>query len=226
MIDELRPVFATLPPSAMRMELTRLVSGRLELPESLAERELSVPARRRERQDATAPPAGAQEDGSGATRRASRWRSLARREETERAFLALCIASPEAGARALGELDLDGHFTSDLLRRAAGAPARGHLREPLGRAGAEENRSTSPTPSSRRAGRAGRAGRPRGGQARDARGAAHAAGAGARSTARSRRARVQGAGDVSELARTRGEVKREFDRAYERALEETGDSRM
>jgi len=37
MIEELRPVFATLAPSAMRMELTRLVSGRLELPESLAE---------------------------------------------------------------------------------------------------------------------------------------------------------------------------------------------
>ena len=37
MIDELRPVFATLPPSAMRMELTRIVSSRLALPESLAE---------------------------------------------------------------------------------------------------------------------------------------------------------------------------------------------
>src|ERR1039458_1016824 len=36
MIGELRPVFATLPPSAMRMELTRMVSGRLALPESLA----------------------------------------------------------------------------------------------------------------------------------------------------------------------------------------------
>ena len=44
MVDELRPVFATLPPSAMRMELTRLVAGRLELPESLTERPLSAPA--------------------------------------------------------------------------------------------------------------------------------------------------------------------------------------
>ncbi len=42
---------------------------------------------------------------------------------TERAFLALCIASPEEGARALASLDLDEHFTSELLRRAAG-----HLR--------------------------------------------------------------------------------------------------
>jgi DNA primase len=36
-IEELRPVFATLPPSAMRMELTRIVSSRLALPERLAE---------------------------------------------------------------------------------------------------------------------------------------------------------------------------------------------
>src|SRR6202035_3245066 len=37
MIEELRPVFATLPPSAMRLELMRMVSGRLALPERLAE---------------------------------------------------------------------------------------------------------------------------------------------------------------------------------------------
>ena len=36
------------------------------------------------------------------------------------------------------------------------------------------------------------------------------------------RARGRESGDVSELAQRRAEVKREFDRAYERALEETG----
>ena len=41
MLDQLRSVFATLPPSAMRMELTRIVSGRLALPESVAERLLT-----------------------------------------------------------------------------------------------------------------------------------------------------------------------------------------
>ena len=41
-IEELRPVFATLAPSAMRMELTRLVSGRLALSEGLAESLLSA----------------------------------------------------------------------------------------------------------------------------------------------------------------------------------------
>jgi len=35
-------------------------------------------------------------------------------------------------------------------------------------------------------------------------------------------ARAQGAGEVSDLARARGEVKREFDRAQERALAESG----
>ena len=41
MLDELRPIFATLPPSALRMELTRTVSERLQLPESLAEQTLA-----------------------------------------------------------------------------------------------------------------------------------------------------------------------------------------
>jgi hypothetical protein len=38
-----------------------------------------------------------------------------------------------------------------------------------------------------------------------------------------RQARGQDGGDVSELAQRRAEVKREFDRAYGRVLEETGD---
>ncbi len=37
MVEELRPVFAMLPPSTTRMELTQLVSGRLSLPESVME---------------------------------------------------------------------------------------------------------------------------------------------------------------------------------------------
>ena len=44
---------------------------------------------------------------------------LARRAETERTFLALCIASPAEGERALAELDPEEHFTSERLRRAA-----------------------------------------------------------------------------------------------------------
>ncbi len=60
MIAELRPVFETLPPSAMRMELTRLVSGRLGLSEGLAETLLASGARLGR---AVAPPPRAARDG-------------------------------------------------------------------------------------------------------------------------------------------------------------------
>ena len=56
-------MFATLPPSAMRMELTRLVSSRLALPESLAEQLL----------------------GQGGQLRERRWRAGSRGRETARA---------------------------------------------------------------------------------------------------------------------------------------------
>ena len=46
MIDELRPVFATLPPSAMRMELTRIVSERLRAARELSPSALSPRAAR------------------------------------------------------------------------------------------------------------------------------------------------------------------------------------
>ncbi|HEY5343821.1 MAG TPA: DNA primase, partial [Solirubrobacteraceae bacterium] len=111
MVEELRPIFAMLPPSAMRLELTKLVSGRLALPESLMETLLAPQARPtptgRPRQsggpeggrqaalrEASSPPASARATANG----------LSRREETERTFLALCIASPEEGEQALGSL--------------------------------------------------------------------------------------------------------------------------
>ena len=56
---------------------------------------------------------------------------ITRREETERAFLALCIASPEEGAPALESLDVDEHFSSELLRRAARHLRAGDLRAPM-----------------------------------------------------------------------------------------------
>jgi DNA primase len=205
-IEELRPVFATLPPSAMRMELTRLVSGRLEVPESVVERELTArPAA------ATAPAA--------TPRRAPA--VLGRREETERTFLVLCLASPQEGAQALGELDLNGHFTSDLLRRAAEHLRAGDLREPM--RGATENGHDGKDPElegvlAELVVQAGRE-QSRPAMLRVQRMQLELA----RVDRQIQAARVQGAGDVSDLARRRGEVKREFDRAYEQALEETGD---
>ena len=209
MLDELRPVFATLPPSALRMELTRTVSERLQLPESLAEQTLASRAVSR-----SAPRSG-EGGAAGGSPRASRPASVASRgESTERAFLAQCIAEPESGARALGELSLDAHFTSDLLRRAAahlsanptdpGAQLpeedpelSGLLAELVVQAGRE-----SPAPAMLESQRM---------QLELA-----------RIDREIVRARAHASGDVSELAVRRAEVKREFDRAYERALEETG----
>jgi DNA primase len=51
-------------------------------------------------------------------------------ERSERGFLALCIALPEAGARALFAIDVDRLITSELLRRAARHIA-GRTRSPL-----------------------------------------------------------------------------------------------
>jgi len=54
---------------------------------------------------------------------------LGRRDPTERSFLALCIALPELGGRALAELDPEADLTSDVARRAA-AHLREHLHSP------------------------------------------------------------------------------------------------
>jgi DNA primase len=247
MIEELRPVFATLPPSAMRLDLTRLVAGRLELPESLAETLLAqagaagagagtgtgagqvgtgvsgAPARAggRSTGDGVAPVAGAgageraqgRQGGGGAGSRAPS--TLSRREETERTFLALCIASPDDGARALEALDPEEHFTSERLRRAAAHLRGGHLAEPM--AGIDEQ---DPELTSVLAELVVQAGRefPVPAMLEVQRMQLELA----RLDRRIRGASAEGSGEVSELAHRRAEVKRAFDQAYERALEQTG----
>jgi DNA primase len=205
-LDELRPIFATLPLSALRMELTRTVSERLQLPESLAERTLAS----RTASSAATRPAG--EGDAGA--RTPRTSVASRGESTERAFLAQCIAEPESGARALGELDLSAHFTSDLLRHAAG-----HLRAHLTDPGAQLPED-DPELSGLLAELVVQAGRevPAPAMLESQRMQLELA----RIDREIQRARGQESGDVSELALRRAEVKREFDLAYERALEETG----
>ncbi len=215
MIEELRPVFATLPPSAMRMELTRIVSSRLALPESLAETLLAGRGGGGGARD------GAASGGRTANARAGAG-GLSRREETERAFLALCIASPEEGAQALASLDVDEHFASELLRRVARRLREGDLREPMA-ASSEGNAGLDGDPELKAllAELVVEAGRER----------AHPAMLEvqrlqlelARVDRSIQRARGQESGDISELAQSRAEVKREFDRAYGRVLEETGD---
>jgi len=204
-LEALRPVFATLPPSAMRLELTRLVSGRLELPESLAEQLLAGPA--------AANPRPARANGA---RRAG----LSKREQTERAFLALCIACPEDGQKALAELNVDEHFSGGLMRRAARHLREGSLGEPLSPAAGEGNLEQDPEL-----------------KALLAELIVEAGGEQARPTmlevqrlqlelARIERSIAQARGvsgsDVSALAEHRKKVKDDFDQAYSRALEETG----
>jgi DNA primase len=195
-IEELRPVFATLPPSAMRLELTRVVSERLELPESLAETLLASTA-------AARPPAV---------------RALSRREELERTFLALCIASPEAGARALSELELGEHFTGETLRRVAAHLREGDLREPMS-GGALERDPELAAILAELVVLAGRES-PRPAMLESQRQQLELA----RVDRQIQAARARGSGEVNELARRRADIKQAFDGAYERALEETGGS--
>ena len=103
-VERLRPVFATLAPSATRLELTRIVADTLQLPASLLEQLLDE--RRDDRSAARPAPL------TGPV-------PLGGEQETERAFLALCLALPEPAATMLSELDLSAHFTSDPLRHAA-----------------------------------------------------------------------------------------------------------
>jgi DNA primase len=219
MVDELRPVFAMLPPSAMRLELTRMVSGRLALPESLMETLLAPQAA----QGAQTRQAGEARTSPAAAQASARTRTdgLSRREETERTFLALCIASPEEGEQALGSLEVDEHFTSELLQRAARHLGAGHLRDPMADpAGLQDGLDGDPQLKALLAELVVEAGRePVQSAMLDVQRLQLEL---ARVDRRIQQARGQESGDVSELATRRGEVKREFDRAQERALEQSG----
>jgi DNA primase len=143
-IDALRPVFdpRTLPPSAMRGELERLVANRTDLQPSLVSSWLSAPggsggggAGR------TATPAvsgrhgraAAAEGGAEPARPDGFPRQRAGLDaagKAERAFLAQCLAMPDHGREVLTALDVRDTFTSDLLRRAAE-----HVRDNAGKPG-------------------------------------------------------------------------------------------
>jgi DNA primase len=223
MIDELRPVFVQVPPGAMRMELARMVSSRLAVPESVFEQRLLS-----ERPQSRARGGGQAQRGDasgaplldGGRRRA---RSLSGREDTERAFLALCIASPEEGEKALAGLEVDEHFSSDLLRRAVRHLRGGDLREPMseGGAGGGGGRGLEEDPElkSLLAELIVEAGREEADPSMlevqrlqlEL----------ARVDRQIQQARGQDGGDVSDLAHRRAEVKLQFDRAYGQALERT-----
>jgi DNA primase len=145
MLDELRPVFAEMGPSAMRDELRRVVQGVLAVSDSVAEAMLArggggrVAAGSRGAGGAASAAGdersgGLSRDGGvngGAGRGVARRRPavLDRREETERTFLALCIALPERGGRALAQIDVGARFAGELTRAAA-EYLREHLDDP------------------------------------------------------------------------------------------------
>jgi DNA primase len=224
MLEDLRPVFAPLRPSAMRMDLTRMVSERLNLPESLAERALASerPGRSRAAFEATENRLAAAGEGVGRRQPASADLErvaageasplAARGESTERTFLALCIASPGAGAQALAELDPSEHFTGDTVRRAAE-----HLREHLANPGAglpEDDPQLAALIAELDVEAGRESARPELLEVQRLQLEL------ARVDRRIQRARGQERGAIRELALRRAEVKREFDRAYGQVLEE------
>lgn len=219
----------------MRMELIRVASGRLAVKDSVFEQRLtaapaasaggrgaqSAPGRGSDRQGQQGEGNGTSPASNGAQSRA---RTLSGRGDTERAFLALCIASPEEGAAMLASVDIEEDFSSELLRRAARHLAAGDLREPMtvapanGQAGFDDDpelkgliaeliveggRESVAKPAKLEAQRL---------QSELA-----------RVDRQIQRARGQHSGAVSTLAGQRAEVKRQFDRAYGRVLEETGE---
>jgi DNA primase len=228
MLAELRPVFETLPPSAMRMELTRLVSGRLGLSEGLTETLLAggagqAGARERPTSSGAGDTSGGRRSVGGersADNGARADRVLSGRADTERAFLALCIATPRYGEPALAEVDLDGVFTSELMRRAASHLKGGRLDEPLKDIDAEDRELVGLLAElTVEAGRwpvSARSSKPPMLEVQQLQLQL------ASIDRRIHAARAQGAGEVSDLAKLRGEVKQEFDQAQERALAESG----
>jgi DNA primase len=228
MLELLRPVFATLRPSAMRLELTRLVAGSLELPGGLAERLLEEGQGATGGQAGKVAVAGAEARGGGVPGAGARAGASAsrpqtsRRDDPERAFLALCIASPEDGARALEGVDVDEHFASGLLRRAALHLRQSGLEQPLAPvAGNGGSLDSDPELKTLLAELVVQAGRETG--ARDMLEVQRLQLELARLDRHIQRAQSLQSEAVSELARSRAEVKRRFDTAYARVLDETGE---
>jgi DNA primase len=103
MLAELTPILAEIGPGAMRAELERLVAGRLELPQPTIAGLLA---------------SAGSGSGRGLPARPLT-RALDVRERVEQAFLALCIALPDAGRQALEDVEIEAVFTGEVNRRAA-----------------------------------------------------------------------------------------------------------
>ncbi len=188
------------------MELLRLVSSTLAEQDTLIERELSKPQRQAAGPGSPAPVPAQARRAAGA--------GLSRREETERTFLALCIALPEEGERALRELDVDAQFSGELVRRAARRLRDGSLREPM--AAGEDEEELRPLLAELVVLAGGLEAQPAMLEVQRLQLEL------ARLDRDIQQARGREDADVSALATRRGEVKHDFDTAYARVLEQTG----
>lgn len=232
-ISELRPIFAKIPPSALRLELARLVAGRLSLPESLLQRLLSDGAARGDGRSGEVRGRGTRSSASFTSRSSGSFTSYSRspraREvesasaeaspsqrhaESERAFLALCLAAGEAGEQALKRIRPEEHFGDALLRRAAEHLLAGHFSDPV--SGAQDD----PQLLRVLAGLLVEAGRLR--PSASLLKVTELQLELAQLDRSIQRARTVGEGAVTALARSRAEVKAAFDAAQEQALEDSG----
>ncbi len=211
-IEALRPIFASMPQSALRLDLAQMVAGRLALPQSLLEGLLSGSA------------GAARGSGGGTGGRGSAGQGTAPARtgvsagaaQVERAFLALCIGSPEAGGRALSRLRPEEHFTDGALRRAAQHLSAGDLNAPL--AGVDERDRELQRLLAELVVEAGR--EPAGEAMLEVSCLQLEL---SRLEREIQAARAQAEGEVSELAHRRVEMKRDLDVALERAMEQSGE---
>jgi DNA primase len=119
-LTQVGAVIKPLPQGILRDGLIRLASSRLGISPDLVE---SAIRSARPASAATPEAAGTPRAGNGARQ------AIDRREQSERAFLSLCVALPELGEKKLAATDLDAVFTSPLTRLAA-ERLRGHLEHP------------------------------------------------------------------------------------------------
>jgi DNA primase len=124
-IAALRPVFATLPPSALREELLAHVADAVDLSPSLVSSWLPVAGERPAGGGAPRGPSRSRPAEEPSIRRTAGPSPLAR---AERDFLAQCIAAPDAAAEILASLD-DAAFSNDGVRRVV-AHVREHIHAP------------------------------------------------------------------------------------------------
>ena len=119
-LAEVGAVIKPLRPGILRNELVKLASSRLGITPELVESAIRS-ARPITASAASSPQRPAAVNGAR--------QALDRRQQSERAFLALCVALPELGEEKLAAADLDALFTSHLTRLAA-ERLRGHLEHP------------------------------------------------------------------------------------------------